>query len=79
MKKHMATAAVCAATTLLLLLLPSSVAASAGRQLALDCPVLPPTEYDEPLAGRFSERYSKGKLGRKLVENLGAPLTTKVC
>jgi len=79
MKTHMTTAAVCAATTLLLLLLllPSPVAsASTGasqhhqRQLALDCPVLPPTEYDdEPLASRFRD-YSKGKLGRKLVEKV---------
>ena len=73
----MTTAAVCAATTLLLLLLliPSSAGASQHnqRQLALDCPVLPPTEFmydDEPLAGRFSDLYSKGKLGRKLVEKI---------
>ena len=57
-------AALCATATLLLL-----PPAAAHRHLALDCPVLPPPEYDEPATSRFSD-YSKGKLGKRLIEKV---------
>ena len=74
---------VAAAATLLLLLLPPSSSSVSlapahaqpsqhrNRHLALlDCPVLPPREYDnEPAASRFSD-YSKGKLGKQLIEKV---------
>ena len=67
--------ALCAASTLLLLPLPSSAASSLSRQLALDCPVLPPPEYDEPAASRFSD-YSKGQLGKRLIERVRGKTTS---
>ena len=73
-------AALCATAALLLLPPPSSSVSLAAaqpsftqhrhRHLALlDCPVLPPPEYDEPAASRFSD-YSKGKIGKRLIEKV---------